>query len=125
MARIAKLYNSSCVWDVVPPDIDELISKDKQDGSDPHRVKVWTRAHVKKNREPTNPENAQSKVSMECDKCQLIDWTETNEVVALGRIASVEPTTILHHVPLGPHAMMLQHLQTGPMKAITATTMQD
>ncbi|KAK9112024.1 hypothetical protein Scep_019543 [Stephania cephalantha] len=43
--------------------------------------------------------NAQSKVSMECDKCQLIDWTGTNEVVASGRIALVEPTTILHHVP--------------------------
>ncbi|KAA0033053.1 uncharacterized protein E5676_scaffold121G00740 [Cucumis melo var. makuwa] len=38
-------------------------------------------------------------------KCTLLDWGGTGEVVAEGRWSSNDPKVIVHHVPLGPHAI--------------------
>ncbi|TYK00394.1 Plant transposase [Cucumis melo var. makuwa] len=38
-------------------------------------------------------------------KCTLLDWGGIGEVVAEGRWSSNDPNVIVHHVPLGPHAV--------------------
>ncbi|TYJ95916.1 Plant transposase [Cucumis melo var. makuwa] len=38
-------------------------------------------------------------------KCKLLDWYGSGEIVAEGRWSSNDPTTLVHHVPIGPHAI--------------------
>ena len=39
------------------------------------------------------------------DKCKLLDWYGSGEVVAEGRWFSSDPKQMVHHVMLGPNAM--------------------
>ncbi|KAA0058414.1 putative TNP1-like transposon protein [Cucumis melo var. makuwa] len=38
-------------------------------------------------------------------KCKLLDWYGSGEIVAEGRWSSNDPTALVHHVPIGPHAI--------------------
>lgn len=39
------------------------------------------------------------------NKCKLLDWVGTGEVVAEGRLMPSDPKDLVHHVPLGPNAV--------------------
>ncbi|CAL8991201.1 unnamed protein product [Prunus brigantina] len=34
-------------------------------------------------------------------KCKLLNWIGTSEIVGIGEIASTDPNSLVHHVPLG------------------------
>uniref|UniRef100_A0A9I9E3Q3 DUF8039 domain-containing protein n=1 Tax=Cucumis melo TaxID=3656 RepID=A0A9I9E3Q3_CUCME len=38
-------------------------------------------------------------------KCKLLDWYGSGEIVAEGRWSSNDPTAMVYHVPIGPHAI--------------------
>uniref|UniRef100_A0A9I9ELU0 Transposase Tnp1/En/Spm-like domain-containing protein n=1 Tax=Cucumis melo TaxID=3656 RepID=A0A9I9ELU0_CUCME len=38
-------------------------------------------------------------------KCKLLDWYGSGEIVAEGRWSSNDPTAMVHHIPIGPHAI--------------------
>ncbi|XP_050942277.1 uncharacterized protein LOC127149924 [Cucumis melo] len=38
-------------------------------------------------------------------KCKLLDWYGSGEIVAEGRCSSNDPTAMVHHIPIGPHAI--------------------
>ncbi|TYK05035.1 uncharacterized protein E5676_scaffold143G002920 [Cucumis melo var. makuwa] len=38
-------------------------------------------------------------------KCKLLDWYGSREIVAEGKWSSNDPTALVHHVPIGPHAI--------------------
>ncbi|KAA0045260.1 Plant transposase [Cucumis melo var. makuwa] len=38
-------------------------------------------------------------------KCKLLDWYGSGEIVVEGRWSSNDPTALVHHVPIGPHAI--------------------
>ncbi|TYK22293.1 uncharacterized protein E5676_scaffold16547G00010 [Cucumis melo var. makuwa] len=38
-------------------------------------------------------------------KCKLLDWYGWGEIVAEGRWSSNDPTAMVHHIPIGPHAI--------------------
>ncbi|KAL0536729.1 hypothetical protein IC582_025689 [Cucumis melo] len=38
-------------------------------------------------------------------KCKLLDWYRSGEIVAEGRWSSNDPAALVHHVPIGPHAI--------------------
>ncbi|XP_050945397.1 uncharacterized protein LOC107992334 isoform X2 [Cucumis melo] len=38
-------------------------------------------------------------------KCKLLDWYGSGEIVTEGRWSSNDPTALVHHVPIGPHAI--------------------
>lgn len=42
---------------------------------------------------------------MENDKCKMVDWSGKREIVALGRVSSIDPTAMVHCVPLGRNAI--------------------
>ena len=39
------------------------------------------------------------------NKCKLLDWVGTGEVVAAGRLMPSDLKDLIHHVPLGPNAV--------------------
>lgn len=41
------------------------------------------------------------------DKCDLLDWSGTDEIVAEGRVMSSDPNELLHRIPLGPNAKVV------------------
>ncbi|KAA0051572.1 Plant transposase [Cucumis melo var. makuwa] len=38
-------------------------------------------------------------------KCKLLDWYGSGEIVADGRWSSNDPAALVHHVPIGSHAI--------------------
>lgn len=38
------------------------------------------------------------------NKCNLLDWTGSEEIVAEGRISSSDPKVLVNNIPLGPNA---------------------
>lgn len=41
------------------------------------------------------------------DKCDLLDWSGTDEIVAEGRVVSSDPNELVHRIPLGPKAKIV------------------
>ncbi|XP_024021724.1 uncharacterized protein LOC21400762 isoform X1 [Morus notabilis] len=39
------------------------------------------------------------------NKCKIMDWTGSGEIVAEGRRSSTDPKALVHNIPLGPNAM--------------------
>ncbi|KAH7858414.1 hypothetical protein Vadar_023590 [Vaccinium darrowii] len=56
---------------------------------------------------PTTPIVSPSRVTTtpDRDKCKLLDWMGTGEVVAEGHWSSSDPNEFVHHFPLGPNAI--------------------
>uniref|UniRef100_A0A9I9E6Y7 Uncharacterized protein n=1 Tax=Cucumis melo TaxID=3656 RepID=A0A9I9E6Y7_CUCME len=46
-------------------------------------------------------------------KCKLLDWYGSGEIVAEGRWSSNDPTALVHHVPIGPHAISVNEMESS------------
>lgn len=51
------------------------------------------------------------------DKCKLLDWCGSREVVAEGRWFLTDPKKLIHHTPLGPNAISVWVDKTKKLEA--------
>ncbi|CAL9013231.1 unnamed protein product, partial [Prunus brigantina] len=65
---------------------------------------VQSKQKVNNNVQKSANEMSQSKQKenpAENAKCKLLNWIGTSEIVGIGEIASTDPNSLVHHVPLG------------------------
>ncbi|TYK12004.1 uncharacterized protein E5676_scaffold1017G00100 [Cucumis melo var. makuwa] len=80
--------------------------KSSLDSSSVTMVALWTKAHKRKDGQPMNSQVAKTlSINDSQTKCKLLDWYGSREIVAEGKWSSNDPTALVHHVPIGPHAI--------------------